>query len=259
VRIAVVGHVEWVQFARVPSMPRAGEIVHATDVWEEPGGGGAVVAAQLAKLNRRCEFFTALGDDVLGRQCVVVLAELGIDVHVRHEGATRRAFTHLDANGERSITVLGDKLLPRGPLPLHGYDGVFFVSGDAAALESARSARFLAATSRELPTLRAAGVRLDLLVGSASDPGERYEGGLDVRLVVRTAGPEGGEADGRRYSAVPLPGPVVDSYGAGDSFAAALCFALARGDSLDDALALAARAGAAVMTGRGPYPAQISR
>src|SRR5438876_746187 len=105
----------------------------------------------------------------------------------------------------------------------------------------------------------AGGGRLDLVVGSASDPGERYEGGLDVRLVVRTAGPEGGEADGRRYSAAPLPGPVVDSYGAGDSFAAALCFALARGDSLDDALALAARAGAAVMTGRGPYPAQISR
>jgi ribokinase len=257
-RVAVIGHVEWVQFARVAEMPRAGEIVHATDVWEEPGGGGAVVAAQLARLNRRCELFTALGDDELGRRCVVTLAELGIDVHVRHEGATRRAFTHLDGNGERTITVLGDKLLPRGPLPLDGYDAAFFVAGDGAALRSARRARFLAATSRELATLRATDVPLDLLVGSARDPGEQYEGGLDVRLVVRTEGAAGGTADGRRYDAVPLPGPLADSYGAGDSFAAALCFALARGDELGDALVLAARAGAAVMTGRGPYPAQIS-
>jgi len=52
---------------------------------------------------------------------------------------------------------------------------------------------------------------------------------------------------------------VVDAYGAGDSFAAALCFALARGDALDDALALAARAGAAVVTGAGPYAAQLTR
>ena len=54
------------------------------------------------------------------------------------------------------------------------------------------------------------------------------------------------------------PGPLEDAYGAGDSFAAALCFALGRGDSLPDALGLAARAGAAVVTGRGPYSAQIT-
>jgi ribokinase len=259
VRCAVVGHVEWVQFARVPHVPDAGEIVHASEVWDEPGGGGPVVAVQLARLNGRCELFTALGDDALGRRAVVRLAELGVDVHVRHEGRTRRAFTHLDAHGERTITVLDEKLLARGPLPLHGYDLVFFVSGDVEALRSARAARFLAATSRELPTLREADVRLDLLVGSANDPGERYDGGLDVKLVVRTDGERGGEADGRRFDAARPAGEIVDTYGAGDSFGAALTYALARGDDLDDALALAARAGAAVLTGRGPYPGQLRR
>ena len=39
-RVAVVGHVEWIEFARVERMPAAGEIVHASDAWEEPGGGG---------------------------------------------------------------------------------------------------------------------------------------------------------------------------------------------------------------------------
>ena len=60
------------------------------------------------------------------------------------------------------------------------------------------------------------------------------------------------------FPAPPLPGPVVDTYGAGDSFSAALCFALARGDALEDALALAARAGAAVIAGTGPYATQMA-
>jgi ribokinase len=257
VRCAVVGHVEWVEFARVPHTPRAGEIVHATDRWEEPAGGGAVVARQLARLAGRCELFTSLGRDELGRMSERRLAELGIDVHVQWREATRRAFTHVDADGERTITVLGDKLLPRGPLPLDGYDLVFFVAGDIPALRAARGARFLAATLRERATLEAARVSLDLVVGSARDAGERYDGGLDARVVALTEGASGGTANGERWAAVPPPGPVQDTYGAGDSFAAALAFALARGDDLHAALALAARAGAAVIAGAGPYRTQI--
>lgn len=258
-RCAVVGHVEWVEFARVPAMPDAGHIVHASEVWDEPAGGGAVVARQLARLAGRCELFTGLGRDELGRRAERRLAELGVDVHAHRSGATRRAWTHVDGDGERTITVLGDKLLPRGPLPLHGYDLVFFVSGDATALQAARGARFVAATLRERATLADAKVRLDLLVGSLNDPGEQYDSSLDAATVVLTDGAAGGTANGERFAAAPLPGPVVDSYGAGDSFAASLAFALARGDALDDALALAARAGATVLTGRGPYTTQIAR
>ena len=36
VQAAVIGHVEWVEFARVPHVPAAGEIVHADRVWAEP-------------------------------------------------------------------------------------------------------------------------------------------------------------------------------------------------------------------------------
>ena len=50
----------------------------------------------------------------------------------------------------------------------------------------------------------------------------------------------------------------MDAYGCGDSFAAGLTFALGRGDSVDEAVGLGARCGAAVMTGRGPYAAQLS-
>src|SRR5207248_11644726 len=114
-RVAVVGHVEWVEFVRVESMPRAGEIVHALETWEEPAGGGAVAAAQLARLAGFCLFFTALGADELGRRSRSELTRLGIDVRAIPEAEpTRRAFTYVDDTGERTITVLGEKLRPHG-------------------------------------------------------------------------------------------------------------------------------------------------
>jgi ribokinase len=180
---------------------------------------------------------------------------------------TRRAFTYIDETGERTITVLGEKLRPRGGdsrLPwreLAGLDAAFFVSGDEEALRHARGSRVLVATTRELATLREAGVQLDALVGSAEDEGERYRPGeLDPtpHLVVTTSGGLGGWLQpGGPFRPAPLPGPIVDAYGCGDSFAAGLTFALGRGDSADEAVAVAARCGAAVLTGRGPYDAQL--
>lgn len=258
-RCAVVGHIEWIEFARVDTMPKSGSIVHATETWQEPAGGGAVIARQMARLAGDCVFFTSLGDDEIGRESVRRLTELGLTMEVQDAGqATRRAWTHVDGAGERTITLLSEKLLPRGPLPLDEFDCVFFVAGDVAALHSARRAPFVAATTREQPTLLEARVPVDLIVGSMNDAGEVYEGGVEARTVVLTDGARGGLANGKRFAAAPLPGPVEDAYGAGDSFSAALCFALARGDSLDDALDLATRAGAYVITGRGPYGRQLS-
>jgi len=210
VRCAVVGHVEWVEFARVPRLPESGTIVHAHESWTDPAGAGPVMARQLARLAGRCEFFTVLGDDELGHRSERRLAELGIDVHAQHRASTRRAWTHIDGNGERTITVLGDKLLPRAPLPLGGYDAVYFVSGEPSALHAARAAPFVAATAREQATLREAGVPLDLLVGSLNDETERFQGGVDAANVVLTDGGRGCIANGERFPAAALPGPVVD-------------------------------------------------
>src|SRR3954449_11730410 len=75
--VAVVGHVEWIEFARVDHVPDPGEIVHASEWWEEVGGGGAVAAVQIAKLAGACDFFTALGTDDLGRRARERLREVG--------------------------------------------------------------------------------------------------------------------------------------------------------------------------------------
>jgi ribokinase len=80
--------------------------------------------------------------------------------------------------------------------------------------------------------------------------------------VVATLGARGGRwtgAEGRTgtFQAAPLPGPPVDAYGCGDSFAAGLTFGLGRGDSIEEAVALAARCGAVCLAGDGPYGAQL--
>jgi ribokinase len=272
-RFAVVGHVEWVDFVRVERLPRSGEIVHATEAWAEPAGGGAVAAVVLAALAGECLFLTAVGDDDLGRRSVDELRRHG----VRVEAAVlpepqRRAVTYVEHTGERTITLLSRKLRPQREdgLPWDELDGaraVYFTGGDAGALRAARAARVLVATARELPTLAEARVKLDVLVRSSGDAGEAYEAGaLDPppRLVVSTAGAAGGtvlgvEVDGRErtYAAVSVPGPIADAYGSGDSFAAALTFGLGSGLDLDAALDLAARAGALALTRRGAYGGRL--
>jgi ribokinase len=270
-KVAVVGHVEWIEFARVERVPVAGEIVHAEDWWEEAAGGGAVSVVQLARLAGSALLFTALGDDPLGHAAKAQLEARDVRVEAAFRALPqRRGFTYVDSRGERTITTIHERYGPSGGDALAWgelaeSDAVYFVSGDPAAARAARAARTLVATARSLPTLAEAGVELDALVHSANDAGERYApGALDPapRLVVSTAGADGGTwaaEDGRsgRYAAAKLPGPVSDTYGAGDCFAAGLTFGLGRGMDVDAALELASRCGAAAITGRGAYDGQL--
>jgi ribokinase len=282
-RVGVVGHVEWVEFACVPRVPRAGEIVHASEVFSVPGGGGAVAAVQIARLAGAADFLTALGTGPDAERSGAELRELGVTVHAgSRPGPQRRTFTFLDEDAERTITVLGERIVPhrRDPLPwesLADFDAIYVTGGDAAAVRAARAARVLVATPRALTALAESRVELDVLVGSAHDEGEVYEPGMlspAPRVVVRTEGANGGTWEASEgaagavpwlragrlrgsWQATPLPGPKLDAYGCGDSFAAALAYALGAGMTLDEAIALAARCGAAVLTGRGPYGAML--
>jgi ribokinase len=271
-RVAVVGHVEWIEFARVPHVPRPGEIIHATEWWQEVGGGGAVAAVQLAKLAGSSEFFTALAEDDLGRSAKQRLEELGVTVYAApRPGVHRRGFVHLDDDHERTITILGERLVPRGDddLPwdrLAEVDAVYFTGGDVGALEQSRRARKLVATPRAYDTLLASNVNLDALVRSSKDPGEMHaEEHLDPApdFVVSTAGKEGGEwvAEDKttgRWKAAQLPGPPRDSYGAGDSFAAGLTYGLGADLQIDKALDVASRCGAYKLAGHGAFEGQLT-
>ncbi len=269
-RVGVVGHIEWIQFAVVPHVPTAGAIAHASAAFEHAAGGGAVAAVQLARLAGGAVLFAALGDDEHGARAREELASRGVTPHagIRAGVGTRRGFTYLDDDHERTITLLDPRLVPHAadPLPwelLRDLDGVYFTGGDAGALRAARKARVLVASARAAGVVAEAGVQLDALVLSAADPGERVEAGaLDPapRLIVRTRGADGGswtgpDGEAGAWAAAPLPAPAVDSYGCGDAFAAGLTFGLAAGMPVAAAAQVGARCGARCLTGRGPYEA----
>jgi ribokinase len=264
--------VEWVEFLRVPHVPAAGDIVHASEVFEQAAGGGAVAAVQLRKLAGSCLFFTALGDDEIGQRSEADLRSrrVQLDIAWREGEPQRRAVTFVDDDGERTITVLGERLVPHASDrllwgELASYNAVYLTGGDAEAVRAARKARVLVATSRVLDLIRESGVELDALVGSGRDPSEHYEPGdlpVPPRYSVMTTGSKGGawqqpDKEPVAFAAEPLPGPVGDTYGAGDSFAAGLTYGLGAGMSIEDAVRMGARCGAANMTGRGAYEGQL--
>jgi ribokinase len=264
VRVAVVGHVEWVEFLKVDRVPTAGAIVHTSSLLAVAAGGGGVAAVQLARWTGACRFYTALGDDELGHRTFAELRGRGVDVQaVWRPQPMRRAITLVDADRERTIIVIGERLVPHGEdlLPwdeLADFDAVYVTGGDPGAVRAARRARVCVATTRIVPLLVQAAVELDAVVGSASDPGEQYRGEIvpPPRMVVRTEGARGGryEIDGteQRWAAVPAE-VTGDTYGAGDTFAAALTLALGDRKPAAEALRFAAERSVEVLSITGPY------
>lgn len=261
-----MGHVEWADAVRVDALPVAGQIVHGEPAWSVPAGGGGVAAVVLGRLSGDVHLFTALGDDELGRRCHDALTDLGVRVHAAwRDHPQRSAIVHLDAAGERAITVVGTRAGPAGSddLPWHLLEragAVFVTEGDAAAMAHARRARRFVATARALRSLRGTAVAVDALVGSATDPSEHYRpGDLDPEpdWVLRTEAEAGGSWEGPegpgRWEAVAPPGPARDSFGCGDSFAAGLTHGLADGLDVPAAAARGARAGADCLSRSGPY------
>jgi ribokinase len=259
-QVAVVGHVEFVDFVPVERFPNPGEVVHAEGSFARAAGGGSVVAVVLAELGAEVDFFCALGRDAEGERSDAELTERGVRVHVAwREQPTRRAVTLLEPDGERTIVTIGERLHPLGDdaLPWERLDaaqGVYFTAGDAGALEQARRAKVLVASPRGRAALDREGPALDALVYSARDPNEvRWAETLAgrSRLMVETRGADGGHWSGSStgsWDAVAPPGPPRDAYGCGDSFAAGFTFGLACGRSVADAARIGAECGARMLT-----------
>jgi ribokinase len=259
-RVAVVGHIEWVDFAAVERFPQPGEVVHASGSFARAAGGGGVVAGVLAGLGAEVDFFCALGRDHHGRAAAEQLTSLGVHVHVAwRDQPTRRAVTLLEGDGERTIITLGERLEPRGAdeldwARLNRADGVYFTAGDVAALDRARAARVVVASPRARQALEGEGPPIDALVFSSRDRDERdwaRRTSSRARLLVATEGANGGRwwgASEGRWDPARLPGEPRDAYGCGDSFAAGFTFALAAGKPVPEAAVVGAECGAACLT-----------
>lgn len=268
-RIAVVGHVEWIVHA-LGRLAGSDEITRLSEPIEEPAGGGAVTAAQVAKLGVECDFFTGLGADARGDASKSRLEAEGIAVHAaRREQPQTWGISATSDDRDRAIVIVGDPVLATAadPLPwgaLASAGACFFTGHDPGALRRARECPILVVTARRLAALAQSGVQADVIVASATDADEAFDpADIDppARAYVWTHGSEGGRIrDGRgerRFRAAEVPGHVVDTYGAGDSFAGGVTVGLGLGYSLDDAVALGARCGAQALTYRGGLSGQL--
>lgn len=259
-RVAVIGHVEWVEFVSLKAMPQRGTVSHAERIFARAAGGGGVAAAVMADNGAEVEFFCALGEDERGKAAVSQLLRRGVGLEVAwRTQPTRRAVTLLEIGGERTIVTYGERLEPRGADELNWswlstVDGVYFTAGDTPALRRAREGRVLVASPRGREALEADDVAVDALVFSATDEDEcRWANRFAdrARLLVATNGAHGGRWWGEEegsWGAVPPPDEPRDSYGAGDSFAAGFTVGLAKGGSVAEAAELGAQCGARCLT-----------
>ena len=84
-RIAVVGHLEWVELLRVVTFPAPGEVVEASEVARGPGGATVGVALQLRRLGCAVSLFTRTSADELAQDAVRLLRHrFAIVVEQRH-------------------------------------------------------------------------------------------------------------------------------------------------------------------------------
>ena len=244
---AVVGHVEWMNFLKVDQLPKPGVISHSEKSIEYPAGGGSVIAKTLSELtNNQVHFFTSLGNDYYGEQSFKILSNYGIRLHVAwRDKPTRKGFSLIDSNGERSITVIGERLAPSYKDKLdwnlfEKMDGIFITASDSG-----------------INIINKSNVFLDGLIGSNLDPGEVFslsDISIKPKLIIKTEGENGGILyPGGRYEALINAKQKIDSYGCGDAFAAGILYGLSSKWSIDKILSLAKLLGRDASECFGPY------
>jgi ribokinase len=268
-RIAVIGHVEHVTIARVAALPAPGEIAHLDQTVVIAGGGGGIAFAQLAKADADVHLFTAFGNDDAAREVERQVVSASATVHAaRREQPHTRDVVLVTPDGQRTIVVIGGPLHPRrtDDLPwdvLASCDAAYFTGQDPETIVAARAAKLLVVTARRREALLRSGVRADVVVGSAYDTREASvlaDYSQPPGALVMTEHERGGYVetpDGiTRFAAAQAPARIEGTYGAGDTFAGALTWYMARGLSIADACAQAAVHAAAVLGDVNPLVAQ---
>lgn len=227
-----------------------------------PGGNPVNVAVYTARLGGWASYTGVVGDDAYGPRMRAAIAQRGVDVSHLRTTPGPTAVSHVEiVDGDRVFgdydegVMAGFRMTDEDIDFLAGHDLVVTglwgrTAGDLSKLKARGTAvAFDFADKRTDPALDLALPHVDYAFFS-------YDGGTDgelrdflgemcrrgPKLVVATRGAGGSLAfDGTRfYPQGIIPCPVVDTMGAGDSFIAGFLFALLRGRSIPDCMALGA-------------------
>lgn len=249
------------------------------------GGSAANTACWLASLGEAPQLLAARGDDHLGELAAAELDAAGVAFvgPVLDGEATGTCVVLVSADGERSMlpdrgandrlpmsAVVGGLDPMPGWVHLSGYSILHEGSrnaGRAAVSAGIAGGSVVSVDAASTAPIAAvgAGAFLQWVDGAslvlANDDEVAALGGVraildHVRAVAVKHGPAGATwTDGTRTITVDgLPVHAVDTTGAGDAFAAGWIAAIRRGDTPEDALAEAVRAGATAVTHPGARP-----
>lgn len=262
--VVVVGSINVDLIVQLPALPAAGETVIGGTFSRSPGGKGGNQAVAVARLGARTWFVGLTGDDDLGTEARRDLKDAGVDVsHVGTADApTGVAAILVDGHGENLIAVASgangnlagghvrdafediphDRAVVLANLEIPD-DAVAAASEEAAA----RGWPFVLNAAPARPAPSSVLARCDLVVANQAEAEQLDGADTAARAVVVTRGAQGAEIrrpglDAHHQPAFPVE--VVDTTGAGDAFVATVAWALAGGRDLEDAVRLAAAAGA---------------
>ncbi|MEP3891138.1 MAG: ribokinase [Hellea sp.] len=257
IKICALGSVNLDMIIQTKTLPRAGETVAQGTFQALPGGKGANVALAAQRLGAEVELRAAVGHDDYADQALQFLKAGGVDLSglVKIEGShTGLAFINVADDGENQIAVASganDEFKPTNLTPVTS-DGLITqfeipVETILAAIEDFDG--FVAINASPVveglsPLLPHASLIIvnEGEYAAYENELEGYEGLLAITLGSKGASlMQNGKVLTR---AEPPKVTVVDTTGAGDSFAAALTVALMEGQSPERALQFACTVGA---------------
>ena len=259
---------------RVPHLPAPGETISTTEISRGLGGKGANMSVAAARAAARVVHIGAVGPD--GAWAVDRLMEYGVDTRriATLPEMTGHAVIAVDDAGENTIllhgganTALREADLAEALAPAK--EGDFFLfqnettcQREAAEIASRQGLRVAyAAAPFDAAAVQAVMPLLDILVLNSVEAAQLEEAtglapeALPVRDVVVTLGADGcrwietDSGSARDFPAMPVV--PVDTTGAGDTFTGYLLAGLDRGMPMAQALVLAQRAAALMVTRHG--------
>ena len=285
-KIYVVGSINRDIVVYADRLPRAGETVFGNRFQQFPGGKGANQAVAARRLGGDVHLVGNVGSDAFGKEMVDFLGGENIDtsaIAVLDTAPTGIAFITVDSGSENCIVVVSganaiwdtrdlaalkmernDIIISQFEIPLEIIESVFERAKRIGATTILNPAPTKPAPERILSNvdyLVVNEVELEAFSGSAVNPVDsttvyaameklQERGPL---TIVATLGPRGALVSGPtgRHETRDHTVNAVDTTGAGDCFIGAFAAALAKSDSVADAIDFANKAAAISVTRQG--------